>query len=117
MPHTILFVPLYQVVIRLGLDDNLLALLLVYPMLALPFCVWLLSAYWARLPRELLDQARIDGATPVQVQAARDQHAAVGGGHHGNAVVLPDREPRQRLQHAVGGDPEHLALRSASAAE
>ncbi len=67
VPHTILFVPLYQVVIRLGLDDNLLALLLVYPMLALPFCVWLLSAYWARLPRELLDQARIDGATPADV--------------------------------------------------
>jgi multiple sugar transport system permease protein len=63
VPHTILFVPLYQVVIRLGLDDSLLALLLVYPMLALPFCVWLLSAYWARLPRELLDQALVDGAS------------------------------------------------------
>jgi len=37
IPHTILFVPLYQVVIRLHLDDNLLALLLVYPTLALPF--------------------------------------------------------------------------------
>lgn len=63
IPHTILFVPLYQVVIRLGLDNNLAALLLTYPMLALPFCVWLLSAYWERLPRALEDQARVDGAS------------------------------------------------------
>jgi len=38
IPHTILFVPLYQVVIQLYLDDSLLALLLLYPTLALPFC-------------------------------------------------------------------------------
>jgi multiple sugar transport system permease protein len=62
VPHTILFVPLYQVVIRLGLDDSLWALLLVYPMLALPFCVWILSAYWAHWPRAIEDAARVDGA-------------------------------------------------------
>jgi len=63
IPHTILFIPLYQVVIRLGLEDSLAALLLTYPMLALPFCVWLLSAYWERLPRALEDAARVDGAS------------------------------------------------------
>ncbi len=62
IPHTILFIPLYQVVIRLGLDDSLLALFLVYPMLALPFCVWILSAYWERLPRDIEDAALVDGA-------------------------------------------------------
>jgi len=50
IPHTILFVPLYQVVIRLHLDDNLLALLLVYPTLALPFCVWVLSTHFQHFP-------------------------------------------------------------------
>jgi len=63
IPHTILFLPLYQVVIRLGLEDSLAALLLTYPMLALPFCVWLLSAYWERVPRALEDAARVDGAS------------------------------------------------------
>ena len=46
IPQTILFIPLYQVVNALGLDDNLLALLLIYPTMALPFCVWMLSAYF-----------------------------------------------------------------------
>ena len=65
IPHTILFVPLYQVIIRLGLDDNLLALLLVYPTLALPFCVWVLSAYFQHLPREVEESALVEGASRV----------------------------------------------------
>ena len=63
IPHTILFVPLYQVVIRLHLDDNLLLLLLVYPTLALPFCVWILSAYFQSLPREVEESALVEGAS------------------------------------------------------
>jgi multiple sugar transport system permease protein len=63
VPHTILFVPLYQVVIRLGLDDNMLVLLLVYPTMALPFCVWILSAYFQHLPREIEDSALLEGAS------------------------------------------------------
>lgn len=63
VPHTILFVPLYQVVIRLGLDDNLLVLLIVYPTMALPFCVWILSAYFQHLPREIEESALVEGAS------------------------------------------------------
>jgi multiple sugar transport system permease protein len=62
IPHTILFVPLYQVVIRLHLDDNLLVLLLVYPTMALPFCVWILSAYFQHLPPEIEESALVEGA-------------------------------------------------------
>jgi multiple sugar transport system permease protein len=62
IPQTILFVPLYHVVRVLQLDDNLLALILVYPTLALPFCVWMLSAYFQQLPREVEEAAFIEGA-------------------------------------------------------
>lgn len=63
IPQTILFVPLYQVVNGLGLDDNLLALLLIYPTMALPFCVWMLSAYFQHLPREIEEAALLEGAS------------------------------------------------------
>ena len=63
IPHTILFIPLYQLVIRLHLDDNLLLLLLVYSTLALPFCVWILSAYFQHLPQDIEDSALIEGAS------------------------------------------------------
>jgi len=63
IPHTILFVPLYQVVLGLHLDDNILALVLIYPTLALPFCVWILSAYFQHLPREVEESALVEGAS------------------------------------------------------
>ena len=65
VPQTILFVPLYQVVIRLGLDDDLGALVLIYSTMALPFCIWILSAYYQHLPREIEESALVEGATPT----------------------------------------------------
>ena len=66
IPHTILFVPLYQVVLTLHLEDNLLLLILVYPTLALPFCIWMLSTYFEHLPREIEESALIEGAGRVR---------------------------------------------------
>ena len=63
IPQTLLFIPLYQVVNTLGLDDSLLALLLIYPTMALPFCVWMLSGYFQHLPREIEEAALIEGAS------------------------------------------------------
>jgi multiple sugar transport system permease protein len=63
IPQSLLFLPLTTLVFRLNLDDNLLALILVYPMLAVPFCVWLLSAYYQRLAPEVEESAYIEGAS------------------------------------------------------
>ena len=63
IPQTLLFIPLYQVGNMLGLDDSLLSLLLIYPTMALPFCVWMLSGYFQNLPREIEEAALIEGAS------------------------------------------------------
>ncbi len=63
LPQTLLFLPMYQFVLKLGLDNSLAALILVYPMLTLPFCVWLLSAYFQRLSPEVEESAYIEGAS------------------------------------------------------
>jgi multiple sugar transport system permease protein len=65
VPHTILFVPIYQVVVTLGLDDHHAALVLIYATMAVPFCVWILSAYYLHLPREIEESALVEGATPL----------------------------------------------------
>jgi arabinogalactan oligomer/maltooligosaccharide transport system permease protein len=65
VPHTILFIPLYQVIVRLGLDDSHGALVLIYSTMALPFCVWILSAYYRHLPREIEESALVEGASPA----------------------------------------------------
>jgi len=66
VPHTILFIPIYQLIIRLGLDDSHGALVLIYTTMALPFCVWILSAYYRHLPREIEESALVEGATPAR---------------------------------------------------
>jgi multiple sugar transport system permease protein len=65
VPHTILFIPLYQVVLVLGLDDNHTALTLIYAVMALPFVIWILSAYYRHLPREIEESALVEGASPL----------------------------------------------------
>jgi len=63
IPHTVLFIPLYQLLVALGLDDSRSALTIVYSAMALPFCVWLLSAYYQHLPREIEESAFVEGAS------------------------------------------------------
>ena len=63
IPQTILFLPLYKMVFHLQLDDNLLALVLTYPMLAIPFCAWLFSAYFQKLSPDIEESAYIEGAS------------------------------------------------------
>ncbi len=62
IPQTLLFLPMYRLVFEFRLENNLMALALAYPMLAIPFCVWLLSAYFARLSPEVEESAYIEGA-------------------------------------------------------
>lgn len=62
VPQTLLFIPLYQLVFRLHLDDSLLALVLTYPLLAIPFCAWLFSAYFQKLSPDIEESAYIEGA-------------------------------------------------------
>ena len=63
IPQTILFIPMYQVVLAFGLDDSPAALVAIYSTMALPFCIWLLSAYYRHLPREIEESALVEGAS------------------------------------------------------
>jgi arabinogalactan oligomer/maltooligosaccharide transport system permease protein len=66
-PATLLLMPLYVVLDKLGLLNSIAGLVLVYATTAIPFCVWTLKGYFDTLPRELEEAARIDGATPWMI--------------------------------------------------
>jgi arabinogalactan oligomer/maltooligosaccharide transport system permease protein len=63
-PATMLIMPLYVLLDRLGLLNSMAGLVLVYATTAIPFCVWTLKGYFDSLPRELEEAARMDGAGP-----------------------------------------------------
>jgi multiple sugar transport system permease protein len=66
VPPTLLFLPLSRVISKLGLQDSLWSLAVVYPSFTVPFSIWLLMGFFKSIPLELEDAARIDGCSRLQ---------------------------------------------------
>jgi arabinogalactan oligomer/maltooligosaccharide transport system permease protein len=62
-PGVVTLIPLYVLMDRLGLLNRLSGLVLVYATTAIPFCVFMLKAYFDTLPRELEEAVLLDGGT------------------------------------------------------
>jgi len=63
VPPTLLFLPLSRVISKLGLQDSLWSLIVVYPSFTIPFATWLMMGFFKTIPRELEDAAMIDGCS------------------------------------------------------
>jgi len=65
-PATMLLLPLYIVLIKLGLINSYVGIVVIYSATALPFCVWQMKGYYDTIPASLEEAATIDGASPWQ---------------------------------------------------
>ena len=65
-PATMLLLPLYIVLIKLGLLNSYVGLVVIYTATALPFCIWQMKGYYDTIPASLEEAATIDGATAWQ---------------------------------------------------
>lgn len=61
VPPTLLFIPLFRVVVALNLNDSLWSLVVVYPTITIPFSTWLLMGFFKSIPRDLEEAALVDG--------------------------------------------------------
>jgi arabinogalactan oligomer/maltooligosaccharide transport system permease protein len=66
-PPTMLLLPFYLILSKLGLANNFWGLLIVYASTALPFCIWQLKSWFDTLPKELEEAALVDGCNRLQV--------------------------------------------------
>jgi trehalose/maltose transport system permease protein len=64
-PQVAVLSGLYAMINSLGLSARP-SMILTYMLFTLPFTVWVLTAFFQALPDELLQSARVDGATPFQ---------------------------------------------------
>jgi multiple sugar transport system permease protein len=63
VPSTLLFIPFSRLVAMLGLQNQLWALVLIYPTFTVPFCTWLLMGFFKTLPKEVEESAMVDGCS------------------------------------------------------
>jgi len=66
LPAIALIVPLYLILSHIGLRDSILGLVLVYSSFVTPFVVWIMRGYFAAIPVEIEEAARIDGCSRIQ---------------------------------------------------
>ncbi len=69
VPPTLLFLPLSRVISKLGLQDKLWSLVLVYPSFTIPFATWLMMGFFRTIPLELEDAALVDGCSRLKALA------------------------------------------------
>ena len=67
IPAAFLAVPMYKTMGNYGLLNNQWALILAMVTIASPYCIWVLKQASDKLPYELDEAARMDGASPLQL--------------------------------------------------
>lgn len=65
-PATMLLLPMYIMLIKLGLLNSYLGIIIIYSATALPFCVWQMKGYYDTISFSLEESARIDGCNKWQ---------------------------------------------------
>ncbi|MPY78284.1 MAG: ABC transporter permease subunit [Actinophytocola sp.] len=61
VPPSLLFLSLSRIVVAAGLQDSTWSLVLIYPTITVPVSTWLLIGFLKALPRDIEEQAMVDG--------------------------------------------------------
>ncbi|KUF10868.1 carbohydrate ABC transporter permease [Pseudoponticoccus marisrubri] len=65
LPSVVLIIPLYLMMVTLGLSNTLFSLILAHTTFALPYALWLLRSFMEGIPEDLENAALVDGATRI----------------------------------------------------
>jgi multiple sugar transport system permease protein len=65
LPSVVLIIPVYLLMVRVGLADTLSSLVVAYTTFALPYALWLLRSFMRGIPADLEAAALIDGASRI----------------------------------------------------
>jgi alpha-glucoside transport system permease protein len=67
VPLQMALIPMFSLYNDLGIFDTVIGLVLFHTAFALPFAIFLLRNFFAGIPKELLEAARIDGASELRI--------------------------------------------------
>lgn len=67
VPLQMALIPLFNIYNRVGIFDTRLSIILYHTAFALPFAIFLLRNFFVGIPRDLLEAARVDGASEIYI--------------------------------------------------
>lgn len=65
VPPSLLFLALTRIVVMVGLQDSTWSLVLIYPTITIPVSIWLLMGFLKNIPKDIEEQAMVDGYSRV----------------------------------------------------
>lgn len=65
LPSVVLIIPLYLLMVKIGLSNTLASLVIAYTTFSLPYALWLLRSFMAGIPEDLESAALVDGASRI----------------------------------------------------
>lgn len=66
-PQALLLIALYLMFSDLGLLNSYWSMILAFTTFTLPLCIWMLKSYFDTIPDDLIEAAKVDGATQFQI--------------------------------------------------
>ena len=69
VPIQMALIPIFSLYNDLGIFDTILGLILFHAAFGLPFAIFLLRSFFIGIPRDLIEAARIDGASEIRIFA------------------------------------------------
>jgi alpha-glucoside transport system permease protein len=67
VPLQMSLIPMFQLYNKLGIFDTKLSLILFHTAFGLPFAIFLLRNFFIGIPKDILESARIDGASEIRI--------------------------------------------------
>ena len=67
MPAVGVIIPLIIIFKQIGLFDSIPGMIILYTGINLPLVIWMMRSFFAEIPKDLIEAARVDGAETLQI--------------------------------------------------
>jgi alpha-glucoside transport system permease protein len=67
VPLQMALIPMFEIYDTLGISDTVISLILFHTAFGLPFAVFLLRNFFIGIPKDLMEAARVDGASEIRI--------------------------------------------------
>ena len=89
VPLQMALIPIFSLYNKLGIFDTVLGLVLFHIAFGLPFAIFLLRNFFIGIPKDILESARIDGASEMRIFTAPDPAARPAGDRLARDLPVP----------------------------